>query len=145
MSTRLAGAVLVSALLIGCGVGSAGRVDAELVAFANLGAGTTEQISAIIRTPAQAAAFAERFEAEHPGGVRRLEADMLAARPSRSRVLLGFTGLGCAEDGARLRRDGTSFSAEFTGGEGTLCAAASQLVAVFAVDAEDLPPDFTLS
>ncbi len=146
---RLVLAVVLIALTA-CGqevplvIGSDGELDAELVAFANPGAGSVGGVAVRIDSPAAAAGFAGWFASSYPGLATELTAKMTAARPGAGRVLLGFAGLGCAENGARLHRDGDDVSVEFTGGEGVNCVAAGQLVAVFAVDDRDLPDELTL-
>lgn len=149
--TRLAAVVLALSVLAGCGADlpfGAGReanaVGAELLAFANAGPGSVERAAASIDSPTKVAAFAGWFVKSHPTMADNLRAKMLAARPGGKRVLLAVPALGCKEDGARLRRHGDNLTVEFTGGEGTYCEAASQLVAVFAVKLDALPTSYTL-
>ncbi len=145
-------AVVLALASAGCGDGSpvdvlgggGGGIDADLVAFANPGAGSVGGVAVRIESSAAAAAFAGWFASSHPALTTELTAKMAAARPGEGRVLLGFAEPGCAEDGARLHRDGDDLEVEFTGGEGVDCAAAAQLVAVFAVGEGDLPTDVTL-
>ena len=137
--------VLVVLGVAGCGESGPlwGGSGAELVAFANAGAvstgASTSTAGEVLDSPAAADAFAGRVVERNPDAAARLRARLASFTPGPERALLGFTGLGCAETGARLRRERGQLAVKFTGGEGTRCVAASQLVAVFAVPRDELP------
>lgn len=148
---RLAVLLLVLSVLGGCGgglpfgIGRGGNaLGAELLVFANPGAGSVDRVAVGIESAAAASAFAGWFAKRHPEMADDLRARMTAARPGEKRDLLAFAGLGCAENGARLRRHDNNLTVEFTGGKGVECVAASQLVAVFAVKPASLPDDLRL-
>jgi len=144
-SALFLGLVLVMAGCAGgtsLSVGRSGVDGAELVAFVNGGAVSRfrpEPARVLLDSLAEADAFAEGFAGGHPQVASRLRTRMSADPPRRERVLLGFSGLGCAEDSAELRRADGGLDVAWTGGERTMCAAASLLVAVFAVDRTELP------
>lgn len=118
------------------------RIDAELVGFVNAGAvptsASTSGKGVLLDSPAAVSEFTGRLAGRNPEAAARLQARLAAVTTGPGRVLLGFTGLGCAENGARLRRRGADLVAEFTGGKGNVCVAASQLAAVFAVNRSDM-------
>lgn len=144
---RLIALTITLSLLPGCGplerLGlDRNGVDAELVVFDNLGAVSTAASTSgdrvVLDSPAAVSAFADRFD-RPPGRAADLRVRVAAATTRSRWVLIGFTGLGCAENGARLRRQQGDLVVEFTGRKDARCVAASQLVAVFAVDRTDLP------
>lgn len=82
---------------------------------------------------------AERFLAQFPDGFPKLAADIDGARRAAGTRVFAFPVSGCRNDGAVLVVEPEQLSAVPTGGENVRCVMAEHYIAVFAVDADDVP------
>ncbi|GAB3431557.1 hypothetical protein [Flindersiella endophytica] len=84
---------------------------------------------------------AERFLAQFPDGFPKLAADVHGAGRTAGTRMFAFPVSGCRNDGAVLVVEPEQLSAVPTGGENVRCVMAEHYIAVFSIDADDVPVD----
>lgn len=88
---------------------------------------------------------AERFFTQFPDGFPKLAAEVAAAQRAPGSRMFAFPVSGCRNDGAVLVIEPTQLSAVPTGGENVRCVMAEHYIAVFTVDADDIPVEARLA
>jgi hypothetical protein len=82
---------------------------------------------------------AERFLKQFPDGFPELAADVRGAGRAAGSRVFAFPVSGCRNDGAVLVVEPEQLSAVPTGGENVRCVMAEHYIAVFSIDADDVP------
>jgi hypothetical protein len=81
----------------------------------------------------------ERFLAQFPSGFPKLAADIRGEGRAAGTRVFAFPVSGCRNDGAVLVVEPEQLSAVPTGGENVRCVMAEHYIAVFSIDADDVP------